>query len=80
MEASFDLASEDHSVAVADVPIETAGAPDAWVADLPGEVKETVDVDPACAPGSGCFLDPCADNSDCLYGWCVEHMGNQVCS
>jgi hypothetical protein len=33
-----------------------------------------------CAPGEGCFLDPCLDNSDCQSGWCVEHMGDGVCS
>ena len=38
------------------------------------------DLAPACRPGEGCFLDPCSDNGDCLSGWCVEHMGNQVCS
>jgi len=35
---------------------------------------------PECRPGQGCFLDPCDDNSDCLYGPCVQHMGNKVCS
>ena len=37
-------------------------------------------VDPWCQPGSGCFGDPCDDNTDCLSGWCVEHMGEGVCS
>jgi hypothetical protein len=35
---------------------------------------------PGCAPGEGCFLDPCDDNGDCLSGWCVEHMGDSVCT
>ena len=33
-----------------------------------------------CEPGQGCFLDPCTDNGDCLSGWCVEHLGDSVCS
>ena len=36
--------------------------------------------DPGCAPGDGCFGDLCDDNSQCLSGWCVEHMGEGVCS
>ena len=33
-----------------------------------------------CEPGTGCFLDPCDANDDCLEGWCVEHMGESVCT
>jgi hypothetical protein len=35
---------------------------------------------PACAPGEGCFLDPCTQNGDCQSGWCVEHLGEGVCT
>ena len=35
---------------------------------------------PQCAPGEGCFLDPCAGNEDCQSGWCVQHLGDGVCS
>ncbi len=35
---------------------------------------------PECAPGEGCFLDKCDGNADCLSGWCVEHMGDGVCT
>jgi len=35
---------------------------------------------PACEPGEGCFLDPCSGNGDCLSGWCVEHLGEDVCT
>jgi cysteine-rich repeat protein len=38
------------------------------------------DVGSACEPGEGCFLDPCEDNSDCLSGWCVQHMAEDVCT
>jgi len=40
-----------------------------------GELRQ-----PACEAGSGCFLDPCSDNKQCLSGWCVEQMGEGVCS
>jgi hypothetical protein len=35
---------------------------------------------PGCNPGSGCFLDKCDTNEECLSGWCVEHLGEGVCS
>ncbi len=37
-------------------------------------------IEPSCLPGEGCFLDPCDENPDCQSGWCVEHMGDQVCT
>jgi hypothetical protein len=35
---------------------------------------------PQCAPGEGCFLDPCTENGQCQSGWCVEHIGQGVCA
>jgi len=35
---------------------------------------------PECDPGEGCFLDNCDENIQCQSGWCVEHMGEGVCS
>ena len=35
---------------------------------------------PQCAPGEGCFLDPCDENEECQSGWCVQHLGGGVCS
>ena len=47
----------------------------------PGEILDAnSEVTIGCAPGEGCFLDPCIDNSDCLSGWCVDHLGEGVCS
>jgi hypothetical protein len=40
----------------------------------------TPDLPPACAPGEGCFGDPCGENGDCLSGWCVDHLGGAVCT
>jgi cysteine-rich repeat protein len=39
-----------------------------------------VAVEPQCAPGEGCFLDPCTENIDCQSGWCVDHLGDAVCT
>ena len=36
--------------------------------------------EPLCEAGEGCFLDPCGENGDCQSGWCVEHMGENVCT
>ncbi len=33
-----------------------------------------------CDAGEGCFLDKCTTNGECLSGWCVEHMGDGVCT
>ena len=47
--------------------------------DLLFEVGK-VELAPECAPGEGCFLDNCKSNGDCQSGWCVEHMGEGVCT
>ena len=64
---------------------ETAIAPDLVRLEVSsdlfdGDVAEHETVGPACDPGEGCFLDKCQDNSDCQSGWCVEHMGEALCS
>jgi hypothetical protein len=41
-------------------------------------VDYTVDVEPPCE--EGCFLSPCESGADCQSGWCVQHMGNDVCT
>jgi hypothetical protein len=38
------------------------------------------EITPECEAGEGCFLDKCTENSQCQSGWCVEHMGEGVCS
>ncbi len=30
--------------------------------------------------GPGCFLEPCDEPVDCQSGWCIEHLGDSVCS
>ncbi len=44
------------------------------------EPEDTTDPLPQCDPGEGCFLDECSENSECQSGWCVEHMGQKVCT
>ena len=47
--------------------------------DLPGETGP--EVGPfECLPGEGCFLEPCTNNSKCFSGWCVDHLGERICS
>ena len=43
-------------------------------------MDQSVELTPECEAGSGCFLDSCIDNSECLSGWCVEHQGEGVCT
>jgi hypothetical protein len=59
-----------------DLAGEDLGVLDIWAFD--GFVNDTVV--PECAPGEGCFLDPCSENAHCLSTWCVEHMGDDVCT
>jgi len=48
-----------------------------FVADVGPDL---VDVAPQCKPGDGCFLDPCAENKECASAWCIEHLGEDVCT
>jgi len=62
------------------------------VDSIPAEVRQEVELvellpddspdaaGPACAPGEGCFLDPCDENAACQSGWCVDYMGEGVCT
>ncbi len=42
--------------------------------------RPETEIRPECAPGEGCFGDPCSDNKDCLSGLCIEHLGDRICS
>jgi cysteine-rich repeat protein len=62
----------------ADIGTETPATVDATETWVPAETTgETL---PYCQPGTGCFLDPCDEPSDCLSNVCIEHMGDGVCS
>ncbi len=77
----FDTTAETE---VADIPAVEDILPEVLAIDVPGETftfdSVEPEVGPLCEAGEGCFLDPCADNEDCLSGWCVEHMGEAVCT
>jgi hypothetical protein len=59
--------------------IEPDVAEDVFVLDLPLDKTPEIPF-PTCDPGTGCFLDSCSENGHCLSGWCVEHMGDGVCT
>ena len=33
-----------------------------------------------CNPGEGCFGDKCQANEQCDSGWCVDHLGEGICT
>jgi len=69
-DGAADVGQDSHGVP--DLPV----GPDGVVAP-----EETFDfAGPQCRPGEGCFLDPCSENKECQSGWCVEHMGDGVCT
>ncbi len=75
--ADSEVAGSGDAVGPVEVATELA------MAELPTElpfIDQRPDLGPSCLPGEGCFLDHCVESSDCLSGWCVDHMGDQVCS
>jgi len=49
--------------------------------DLGGEeLRFPPEIVEGCGPGEGCFQEKCAGNQDCQSSWCVEHMGEGVCT
>ena len=71
-EVFVDFAVPD---AAPEVNAETHNEPETWVFVTGPDVPFV-----ECAPGDGCFLDPCRENEECQSGWCVEHMGDGVCT
>jgi len=83
---------EDGTVAPPDARTE-GDAPDSLFEEtvdiwIPPDTLDSVGTDlaeidvggPACEAGEGCFLDKCVENSDCLSGYCIEHLGEDVCT
>ena len=70
------------TVAEGEVRLEfdTTGVEVAGLDAGPAELWETDLVGSSCEAGEGCFLDKCEDNGDCQSGWCVDHLGEGVCS
>ncbi len=76
VDAGKELVGEE----VVDVIIATdVAGPDEVSLDLFADFANELPV-LACDPGEGCFTDNCTDNLDCQSGWCVEHMGEKVCT
>jgi hypothetical protein len=78
-DAVFDLAGDlqtDWHTTPTDLHIRK----DLSTTEFPLEILSPETAEPGCAPGDGCFLDPCTENQDCLSGWCVGHMGENVCT
>ena len=75
-----DVRAKVDAVAIADAQPEMIETIETtrWqeIVDIAG--PETIG--PECDPGDGCFLDKCAENSDCQSGWCVDHMGESLCT
>lgn len=80
-EVAGEIASADQR-AVADVPIspplDSSSNDDEGI--FTGLDWGQPEVVLGCQQGEGCFLDKCDDNSQCQSGWCVENMGEGVCS
>ena len=53
---------------------------DSWPDLAVSEATEELPSRLECDPGEGCFLDQCSENKDCQSGWCVQHLGEGVCS
>ncbi len=73
-------AAADASVAPDQGTLDHSGPEDDLLFDSGEVALGAPDVDSACDGDGGCFLDPCQENADCQSGWCVEHMGEGVCS
>jgi hypothetical protein len=52
--------------------------PDFYFGEVPDNGIDSQTIQ--CQPGEGCFQDQCDDNDDCQSGWCVQHLGESVCS
>ena len=46
----------------------------------PGTPDFPTDLPLGCEPGEGCFGDQCTENGQCQSGWCVENMGEGICT
>jgi len=73
-----DTAPDERSTAEVVLPTGDDIAPDADAVAL--EETQPYDAPPQCEPGQGCAGDPCTTNEQCQAGWCVEHIGEGVCT
>ena len=82
--AELPLDSADISVTSDATQSEDAAVPQPQADVSPPSDLGTKEPDNAqpdsCPPGSGCFGEPCSENSDCFSALCVPHLGDMVCS
>ncbi len=65
--------------ALPDVPVPEVGDRTAHD-DVAQQPDDTGPLARQCDAGDGCFLDKCIENAECQSGWCVDHMGEGVCT
>ncbi len=77
---SADLAADAilDVATLSDIPIVDNRLPDIVEFDF-GLLDLAPDMASLC-DGEGCFLEACAENGDCQSGWCVEYLGDGVCT
>jgi len=71
-----DLRGEDRGISPDAAEATEVAAPQ----DVGSEWDFQPDVAAPCLPGEGCFLDKCSAPEQCQSGWCVDHMGEGVCT
>ena len=79
--AAAETVSDDVT-GTTDIPVPHDAGRDEAITDAGLDLPDFAapELPPACQPGDGCFLDGCTENSDCQSGWCVQHLGEAVCS
>ena len=81
VDAATDAVGDDSQTPPGDVAAEDLTRPGDTGLELVFDVSSgDGSVEPGCEAGEGCFLDPCQENGDCQSVWCVDHMGDAVCT
>ncbi len=83
---SLDVPEGADSTADGSVVPDASTPPDALLPEVRWDVAApdiapdvTPEVEQPCE-GPGCFGDPCAENTDCLSGFCILHLGDRICT
>jgi hypothetical protein len=79
-ETSTDIELAEVVDVIAVTEVVDLASPDLLNFDLETTPPKEEEVFVPCEAGEGCFLDPCEDNDECLSGFCVDHLGEGVCS
>ena len=79
----LDTVADATEIIAVDVVLQDTGGHQPEALDLAQTADSPEAVDTqflGCDPGEGCFMDKCSQNADCQSSWCVEHLGEGVCS